>query len=145
MKKAGGGDNLKYFPVLISFCFIAFDVLTGWLKALATGTTNSSIMRQGLFHKVGELLAMIFGYGCEFAFPYVGVDIGLPIAGAICTYIVLMETASIVENLSRISPKLANALNKFFDPKKLNGVDEDGKTEDESRDSNGSDSGKVGK
>jgi len=136
---------LKYFPVLISFCFIAFDVLTGWLKALATGTTNSSIMRQGLFHKVGELLAMIFGYGCEYAFPYVGVDIGLPVAGAICTYIILMETASIVENLSRISPGLSNALNKFFDPKKLNGVDEDGKTEDESRDSNGSDSGEVGK
>lgn len=136
---------MKYFPVLISFCFIAFDVLTGWLKALATGTTNSSIMRQGLFHKVGELLAMIFGYGCEYAFPYVGVDIGLPVAGAICTYIILMETASIVENLSRISPGLANALNKFFDPKKLNGVDEDGKTENESRDSNGSDSGEVGK
>lgn len=136
---------MKYFPVLISFCFIAFDVLTGWLKALATGTTNSSIMRQGLFHKVGELLAMIFGYGCEFAFPYVGVDLELPVAGAICTYIVLMETASIVENLSRISPRLANALNKFFDPKKLNGVDENGKTENESRDSDGSDSGKVGK
>jgi len=137
---------VKYFPVLVSFCFIAFDVLTGWLKALATGSTNSSIMRQGLFHKVGELLAIVFGYGCEYAFPYVGVNIGLPVAGAICTYIVLMETASIVENLSRISPKLASALDKFFDTNKLNGVDgKHVKTKDESANSDGSDTGEMGK
>lgn len=45
-------------PVIVVLIFIAFDVLTGWLKAFSTGTTNSSIMREGLFHKIGELLAM---------------------------------------------------------------------------------------
>ena len=140
-----GASPMNYFPIVISFCFIAFDVLTGWLKALATGTTNSSIMRKGLFHKVGELLAIVFGYGCELAFPYVGVNIGLPVAGAICTYIVLMETASIVENLSHISPRLANALSKFFDTEKILGNEgKHLKHEDKSADSDGSNTGEMG-
>ena len=56
---------------------------------------------------------------CEFAYPYIGITIEIPLASGIATYIVLMETASIVENLSIISPRLAKTLEKFFDPKKI--------------------------
>ena len=126
---------MNYTAVVIVAFFIAFDVLTGWIKAIATKTTDSSIMRTGLFHKLGELLAIAFGYACEFAFPYIGMTISLPLASAICTYIVLMETASIVENLSRISPKLANALDKYFDQSKVKKDGEEDVQKDESTDS----------
>lgn len=136
---------MKFYSLAIPIAFIAFDVCTGWVKALATGTTNSSIMRAGLFRKLGEILAIAFGYGCEYAFPYVGVSIDLPLAAGIATYIVLMETASIVENLSAISPQLANALSKFFDTNKLNPDNrERGKHEKQSGDSGGSSDGEMG-
>ena len=105
---------------IIVLIFIAFDVLTGWLKALATGTTDSSIMRKGLFHKLGEIVAVIFGYVCQYTLPYVGVTINIPFAVAIGTYIVLMEIASIIENISHINPHLAQILTNVFSKDTLN-------------------------
>lgn len=107
-------------PLIVVLIFIAFDVLTGWLKAFSTGTTNSSIMREGLFHKLGEILAMAFGYVCQMTLPYVGVEVKIPFAGAIGTYIVLMEIASIVENISVLNPDLAKVLEKVFSKDKIN-------------------------
>ena len=115
---------------IIVLIFIAFDVLTGWLKALATGTTDSSIMRKGLFHKLGEVVAVIFGYVCQYTLPYVGVTINIPFAVAIGTYIVLMEIASIVENIASINPHLAQVLGNVFSKETLNLPEESGE-EDE--------------
>lgn len=106
-------------PLIVALIFIVFDVLTGWLKALITATTNSSIMRTGLMRKVGELLAVIFGYVCQFCLPMIGVQVDVPFAGAIATYIVLMETASVIENICAINPNLHDALSKVFADEKL--------------------------
>lgn len=120
--------NIAIFIVVL--IFIAFDVLTGWLKALATGTTNSSIMRKGLFHKLGEVIAVIFGYVCQYALPYIGITIKVPFAVAIGTYIVLMEMTSIVENISHVSPHLAQALSNVFSKEFLNTGKEEDTTEE---------------
>lgn len=112
--------------LIIVLIFIAFDVLTGWLKALSTGTTDSSIMRKGLFHKLGEIIAVIFGYLCEYTLPYIGVTINIPFAVAIGTYIVLMEIASIVENIASINPQLAKILDNVFSKETLNLPEESG-------------------
>lgn len=56
-------------PLLIAIAFICFDVLTGWLKAYITATLNSSIMRTGLLRKIGEILAELFGYMCQYSLP----------------------------------------------------------------------------
>ena len=106
-------------PLIVALIFIVFDVLTGWLKALITATTNSSIMRTGLMRKVGELLAVIFGYVCQFCLPMIGVQVDVPFAGAIATYIVRMETASVIENICAINPNLRDALSKVFADEKL--------------------------
>lgn len=76
-------------------------------------------MRIGLVRKIGELIAVLFGYVCEFSLPYIGIEISLPFAGAICTYIVLMETASIVENICIMNPSLRDGLSKIFADEKL--------------------------
>ena len=68
-----------------------------------------------------------------------GITIEIPIASGIATYIVLMETASIVENLSILSPKLAKTLSKFFDNSKINTDEERGKHEKHEDESTGSD------
>lgn len=110
-------------PLIVALIFIVFDVLTGWLKALITATANSSVMRTGLMRKVGELLAVIFGYVCQFCLPMIGVQVDVPFAGAIATYIVLMETASVIENICAINPNLRDALSKVFADEKLPNVD----------------------
>lgn len=122
--------NIKIFIIVL--IFIAFDVLTGWLKALTTGTTDSSIMRKGLFHKLGEIVAIIFGYVCEYTMPYVGVQISVPFAVAIGTYIILMETASIVENIAIMNPKLAKILSNVFSKETIN-LPEESVPEDENQ------------
>lgn len=104
--------KIPFFTV--ATLFIAMDIVTGWAKALATGTTNSSIMRAGLFHKLGEILAIVFGYVCELSFPYIGIALSVPLVESISTYIVLMEVASIVENIAQINPQLSDVLRKFF-------------------------------
>ena len=116
---------------VIVLIFIAFDVLTGWLKALATGTTDSSIMRKGLFHKLGEIVAMIFGYVCQYTLPYIGVEIKIPFAVAIGTYIILMEIASIIENISKINPNLAKILGNVFSKDNSVIVQEEGEDSEE--------------
>ena len=124
---------MKIGALITVLVFIAFDVITGWLKALATGTTDSSVMRKGLFHKLGELLAVMFGYMCEYAFPIMEIEVSIPFAGVIATYIVLMETASIIENLCIMNPNLSKIMEKIFDSDKLQRKGD--KDENESADS----------
>lgn len=93
-------------------------------------------MRTGLFRKIAEIMAVVFGYVCEYAFPYAGLDVTIPFATGISTYIVLMETVSVVENLALMNPQLAEILNKFFNSKRSKGGENDAdKQEDESADS----------
>ena len=113
--------------LIIVIIFLVFDIVTGWLQALATNTTNSSIMRKGLFHKLAEILAVCFGYICEYTFPLTGVTVNIPLAGGIAAYIVVMETASIVENLCKLNPTLNAIMGKFFDEGKLKTVPQEGK------------------
>ena len=110
---------MNVVPLLVSTVFITFDVLTGWLKALLTATFNSSVMRCGLTSKIGELLAVVFGYICECFSPMIGLSIDLPFAEAITTYIVVMETASVIENICAMNPNLRNPLSKIFADEKL--------------------------
>ena len=87
-------------------------------------------MRKGLFHKLGEIVAVIFGYVCEYTLPYIGVTISIPFAVAIGTYIVLMEIASIVENIGSINPHLAQILKNVFSKDTLNLPEESGETDE---------------
>lgn len=90
----------------ITCAFIALDFITGLVKAVKSGNFKSSMMRQGLFHKAGELLCIALGILIQYAEGYLDLGINLPVAGAICTYIVLMEVGSALENIGAINPQL---------------------------------------
>jgi toxin secretion/phage lysis holin len=91
---------------LITFYFIVLDFFTGLLKAFATGTFSSKIMRQGLFHKVALLMVMLLGWLVDYAQRFVDLGVGVPVGGAVCVYIILMEVGSILENLCQANPEL---------------------------------------
>ena len=100
--------------IVVVSCFIAFDILTGLVSAFMTHTYKSTKMREGLFHKLGEYFAVGFAYGCEYAFPYVGITVTVHICTSVVIYIIIMETGSIVENITIISPDLKRILGKTF-------------------------------
>lgn len=94
--------------------FIAFDMVTGLVKALMKKEFNSSIMREGLFHKSGSLLCVLLGVMVDYAQSFLDLGVTIPVAVAICTYIVLMEIGSIIENVCEINPEIM--------PEKLRGL-----------------------
>ena len=90
----------------IAFAFIVLDFITGLIKAFATNSFTSTKMRKGLFHKVALLLCMILGLLVDHAKGYIDLGITVPVAAAVCVYICLMETASIIENICKINPEI---------------------------------------
>lgn len=106
---------MNYYAFIIACAFIAFDFITGLVKAFATGNYKSTKMRQGLFHKVGLLLCVVLGYLVDFSQAYLDLGITIPVANAICVYISIMEISSVLENLCAISPELMpDKLNAIF-------------------------------
>ena len=108
-------SNTIYWIVVAAS--ILADIVTGLLKAFYTKTFKSSVMRQGLFHKLGELLAVGILYGAQTALPMIGVDAHLPLFTVGCGYCVLMELGSIIENLRSFTPGLDNILGRENDGK----------------------------
>jgi phage-related holin len=93
---------------LITFYFIVLDFFTGLLKAFATDSFSSKIMRRGLFHKLSLLCVMALGWLMEYAQRFVdlGLSFAVPVGTAACVYIILMEVGSILENLCEANPEL---------------------------------------
>lgn len=93
---------------LITALFIALDFITGLIKAFATSAFASTKMREGLFHKMGLILCVVLGVLVDYAQQYVelGLSVRVPVAAAVCAYIILMEISSTIENLCGIDPSL---------------------------------------
>lgn len=92
-------DQIHYTSMLWTFLLpavaAAADILTGLIQAGINNCYNSSVMRKGLYRKLGELSCVILAY-------VVSVAISLPvnITAFVSVYIVVMEIISVLENLS---------------------------------------------
>lgn len=101
--------------IAIVFAFIALDFVSGMIEAFKNKDFDSSIMRDGLVNKMGELLILVLAELAEKALPYFDISIGKPIFNGICTYIILMEIGSIIENVGNINKAIIPAkIRKFF-------------------------------
>lgn len=93
--------------VISLMAFILIDILTGLLKAWQAGDLSSSKSREGVIHKVSELIALAAGFGMDLVLPRILSDLtGKPIdfkvfGLTIAAYLILTEILSIVENLSQ--------------------------------------------
>lgn len=80
-----------FTPILFSF----MDIITGYIQALINKNVDSSIMREGLLHKI--LIILIILMSCV-----IDVTFNLPIVTKfISIYIIIMEITSILENLNK--------------------------------------------
>lgn len=103
--------------------FILADVLTGILQALYNGDLNSTKLRQGLYHKLTEILALAFSMGIEYACKFINFGVEVPVFSTVSIYICLMELISVLENLCKINPALAKLFRPYFE--KLHKDDEE--------------------
>ena len=86
--------------------FILLDLITGIIKAFKNKDYSSSVMREGLYHKIGSVIAVAFGTLVDYAQSYLDLGVAVPMTLSICTYICLMEIGSTIENVSEINPQL---------------------------------------
>lgn len=101
--------------VVIVSGFIAFDIITGLIKAGYKGNYNSSIMRQGGYHKLMELIAIVVAYFIEFSVAYIHLGVNIPAAAAVAGYICVMEIISIMENVCAVNPELCALLKPYLE------------------------------
>ncbi|MCQ2740214.1 MAG: phage holin family protein [bacterium] len=104
--------------IIIVFGFVLFDILSGFLKGLKAGKLNSSVLRSGLFHKSGEILAVFGAFFLEYAINYIDIGVTIPLLPTVSGYIAIMETISVIENICEVSPKLKKLFKPFL--QKLN-------------------------
>lgn len=86
--------------------FILLDMITGLVKAFKEKNYTSTIMREGLFHKAGSILIIVFGCLVDYAQTFVELGVTIPVATSLCAYIILMEIGSIIENVCIINPDI---------------------------------------
>lgn len=96
--------------------FIVLDFITGLIKAFKEKSYTSTIMREGLFHKCGSILCVLFGALVDYTQTFMDIGITVPVATPICVYIVLMECGSIIENIGAINPEIVpQKMKSYFD------------------------------
>jgi len=102
---------MKVYCVVVGAA-ILLDIISGLLKASYQKNFKSRRMRDGLYHKFGEILVLALLWGVEYGSPLVGVETGLPLFKAGCGYVILMEIGSIIENLRAFTPGIDNIIHK---------------------------------
>lgn len=105
---------MKVYLICV-LAFILVDILTGLVKSLYEKDFKSSVMRQGLFHKAGELMVLGLLYGVEYTAPMLGITFELPTFRAGACYCILMEVGSILENIKPFTPAISSILRKDED------------------------------
>lgn len=100
---------MEYKYIIVALIFIVFDIATGVLQALITGTFESHKMRKGGFRKLCLLVVIAFGVALDYSQTLVDLGFEFPCLKVIASYITFMEIMSIIENINAAFP---NALPK---------------------------------
>lgn len=109
-------SEAQEWALAIAGVVMVLDIVSGLVKAFSSKTYDSGKMREGLVHKFTELVIIALAFVLEIACEHIA---GLPFSGVTvvltCTYIILMEVGSIMENLVAAYPELADTpLAKLF-------------------------------
>lgn len=101
--------SFRYFLVLL---FMAIDILSGVVCSVSRGKElKSSIMRNGLFKKVGILCVLFMSDGLALISVRYFTDT-INITLYVFLYVIAMESISICENVA--DENVTNIIRKFF-------------------------------
>lgn len=112
-------DEKTLVLLVLVLIMIVLDVVVGVAQAFMSHTFATEKMREGLYHKASLMMILLLGWLCDTAMIHVP-ELGLPqmIMFACEVLIFIMELASIMENLVKINPDLAdNPILRYFTSK----------------------------
>ena len=104
------------------FCFL-LDYLSGTAAARKAGEWSSSIAREGVWHKLGEILAVLVAALCDIAlrvivegagldFPAMGFEIGPIVTPVVLLWYIFTELGSIIENAEKMGAPVPHWIKK---------------------------------
>ncbi len=88
---------------------IIMDIVCGTVAAMRNKELCSSIVREGMYNKIGEAMFLLIGIIANEILampPFDGLGISPDIAYLVAAYIAWMELVSILENICKINPEL---------------------------------------
>lgn len=104
-----------YHIFIVVAIFTLLDIVTGLIQAIKNKCLQSSIGRDGIFHKSAFALAIVLAVAIEYAMVYIDLGFTIPLVIPCCSLICIIEIISICENICKINPALAdNAFMELF-------------------------------
>lgn len=100
---------IDYHVFAIVAAFIVLDIVSGFSQACVNKTVSSTVMRQGLWHKLAYVLVIVLAVLCEYSTEYLELGFHVPITMPVCAFICATELVSIIENIGKINPDIANS------------------------------------
>lgn len=89
--------------------FVLLDVVSGLAAAIKNKELSSSVMHEGLYNKLGEVLLLVvamFVATILEVYPFTQLGIPPEVMYLVALYITLMELVSILENICKLNPSL---------------------------------------
>lgn len=105
---------------------ILLDVITGISQAVFNKVLSSEKMRNGVYHKLSYVFAVALALFVEYTVDHLDIGYTLPLFVPVCTYIVLTEIVSIIENMGKLNPELTGSgIFKLLSENKNRRIDDD--------------------
>lgn len=98
-----------FYEILAVLVFIIMDCITGTIGAAMHGKLSSTKMREGLGHKFTYLCVFFIAWFIDFEMEHIDIGFHNTLTPIVTVGIVLIELSSIIENVGKINPELAQA------------------------------------
>lgn len=110
------------WAVIVWIACVLLDYLTGSWAAMKTGTWSSKIAREGLWHKGGEVIAVLVAALCDVALGTIvrGTGVNLPFEYTVAVlpltvlWYIFTELGSIIENAAQLGAPIPRWLRSII-------------------------------
>lgn len=104
------------WSIIMACLMMLADIAVGFVGAAVRHDISSTKMREGIGHKVMVLVLIAVAYLLGVGLGHVsGIQAEIPSTEVVCWYVVMMELASILENVSLAWPEFADTrLFRYF-------------------------------
>lgn len=101
--------EILFYEILAVLVFTITDYITGIVGAIMRGNLSSTKMRKGLGHKFAYLCTFFIAWFIDFEMEHIDIGFHSALTPIVTVGIVLIELSSILENIGKINPDLAQA------------------------------------
>lgn len=96
------------WSIIMACVMMLADIITGFTGAVVRHDISSTKMRDGIGHKTMILVLIAVAYVLGVGLGHVsGINAEIPSTEVVCWYVVVMEIASILENISKVWPEFS--------------------------------------